>query len=49
MTMRSHVPRSEQWHEDKKNCAECGRKRSSGSHAKCSKARQDRFADENSK
>lgn len=48
MTMRSHIPRPDSWHAEKSMCAECGRKRSSGNHAKCSKARQDRFAAENS-
>lgn len=49
MTMRSNIPRSEQWHEDKKNYSECNRKRSSGNHAKCSRIRQEKFAAENSK
>lgn len=47
MTMRSHIQRPDSWHAEKSMCAECGRKRSSGNHAKCSKARQDRFADAN--
>lgn len=49
MTMRSNIPRPSPWLAQKTNCAEFGRKRSSGNHAKCSKARQARFAVENSK
>lgn len=48
MTMRSHIPRPSPWLAQKTNCTECGRKRSSGNHAKCSKARQARLAAENS-
>ena len=40
-------PASSPWFAVKTNCTECNRPRASGGHAKCSRARQMRFADEN--
>lgn len=37
------------WFAVKTNCTECNRPRASGSHAKCSRARQMKFAGENGK
>lgn len=47
MTMRSHIPRPAPCLTQKTNCAECGRKRSSGNHELCSQIRQAKFAEEN--
>lgn len=48
MTMRSQIPRPSPWLTEKTKCAECGKQRSDGNHERCSRARQARFAAENS-
>lgn len=40
-------PAPSPWYVNKTKCSECGKSRASGSHAKCSRARQMRFAGEN--
>lgn len=40
-------PAPSPWYVTKTKCTECGKSRAAGSHAKCSRARQMRFAGEN--